>query len=116
MSKLQSVLSGSEMASIAFSANSAMKKCSKNGVKSLPGLVGVRPLVNGEGTCLQDNDHLGGEFHYRPNDLKTDEVPKLNMEDFSELQMGLGKYIRLSSCRFWKPRLETIREAERLGV
>ncbi|GLJ46354.1 hypothetical protein SUGI_0977120 [Cryptomeria japonica] len=117
MSKLQRVLSGSEMASIAFRANSAMKKSSKSVVKTLPGLVGVKPLVNGGGMCLQDNDHLGGEFHYGPNDLiKTEEVPKLNMEDLSDLQMGLVKYIRLRSCRSWKPRLETIREAESLGV
>ncbi|GLJ46351.1 hypothetical protein SUGI_0977090 [Cryptomeria japonica] len=113
MSKLQSVLSGSLMASIAFRATSAMKKSSKNGVKTLLGLAGVRPLVNGEGMYLQDNGHLGGEFH---QDLKTAEVPKLNMEDLSELQMGLGKYIKLSSCRSWKPRLETIIEAERVRV
>ncbi|GLJ46356.1 hypothetical protein SUGI_0977150 [Cryptomeria japonica] len=115
MSKLQGVVSRSDLASIALKARSAMKASSKSSVKIFPMLGEMGFFFRGQSqTYLHENGHddgdLGGDLEC---DLKIVALPKMDFEGLSDLQMGLGKY-RVSSCRSWKPKLETIREVERL--
>lgn len=106
MAKLHSVLSGTDMASLAFKANSAMKPANRrsSGARVLPafGDLLMRPLPP---EMKRDDDDL--------EDVLTREeefaVPKLNLEDDPELSTALAD-LRLRTCRTWKPKLETITE------
>jgi hypothetical protein len=109
MTKLHSVLSGADMASLAFKANSAMKTPSKwsSGARILP-LFGdflMRPLLE------RKNGDLLMEEEKQISEAQEEEfaVPKLNLEDVPELSMALAQ-LRLRTCRSWKPKLETITE------
>ncbi|GLJ46357.1 hypothetical protein SUGI_0977160 [Cryptomeria japonica] len=105
MSKLQGVVSDSDMASIAVRAKSAMKKGSKNFEKKIIPLFGDMVFQD----KARDHDDLGGDL---PGGLNIVVVPKMDVEGLSELQIDLGKY-RLSKSRSWRPNLETIREADK---
>jgi hypothetical protein len=98
MAKLHSVLSGTDMASLSFKANSAMKAATRrsSGARILPvfGDLLMRPLS----PEMKTDDHLE-EFV----------VPKLNLEDVPELFTAVQQ-LRLSAFRSWKPKLETITE------
>lgn len=102
MAKLKSVLSGTDMASLAFKANSAMKAAGRSGsgARILP-LFGdlMRPLP----PEMKSNDLLLEE------EKEEVAVPKLNLEDDPELSTALAE-LRLRTCRSWKPKLETINE------
>jgi len=99
MAKLNSVLSGTDMASLAFKANSAMKAAGRNSsARILPvfGDLSVRPVLQE----MKRDDHL---------EDKEFTVPKLNLEDVPELSTAVQQ-LRLSAFRSWKPKLETINE------
>jgi len=111
MTKLHSVLSATDMTSLAFKANSAMKTASRwsSGTRILP-LFGdflMRPLLS-----ERKNDDLFMEEEIKISEEAQEEelaVPKLNLEDVPELSMALAQ-LRLRTCRSWKPKLETINE------
>lgn len=106
MAKLHSVLSGTDMASLAFKANSAVKPASRrsSGARVLPafGDLLMRPLPP---EMKRDDDDL--------EDVLTREkefaVPKLNLEDDPELLTALAQ-LTLNAGKCWKPKLETINE------
>jgi len=106
MAKLHSVLSATDMAALAFKANSAMKTTSRwsSGAKILP-LFGdflMRPLLHEKKNDMEEDKQI--------NEAQEEfAVPKLNLEDVPELSMALAQ-IRLRTCRSWKPKLETINE------
>lgn len=97
MSKLQSVLSVSDVVAITVKAESAKRRGS---AKNSPKFAGVQsPEV--------ENSQCGGVFLEREGNC----LPKMDMERMSVEE--LARY-RLSRCRSWKPKLETIREVERV--
>ncbi|GLJ44741.1 hypothetical protein SUGI_0940800 [Cryptomeria japonica] len=99
MQKLKGVLSGTDMASLAFKANSATKGSGhgKNNAKILPLLFGdMLPERRKDADLLMDE--------------KAQELPRLNLEDDPDLSTAFEQ-LRLSGCRAWKPKLETISES-----
>jgi len=109
MAKLHSVLSGSDMASLALKANSAMKAATRrnSGARILP-LFGdlIRPLpseMKKDVFLLKEGEQISGA---QEEELA---VPKLNLEDNPELLTALAQ-LRLHAGKSWKPKLETINE------
>jgi hypothetical protein len=109
MAKLRSVLSGTDMASLAFKANSAMKAATRrsSGARILP-LFGdlKRPLppeIKRDVFLLEE----GKQISEVQEEVLV--VPKLNLEDDPELTMALAQ-LRFNTGRSWKPKLETINE------
>jgi hypothetical protein len=109
MSKLHSVLSGTDMAALGLKANSAMKvtKRRSSGARVLP-LFGelIRPLspeMKSDVLLLEEGKQSGrAQEEQLP-------VPKLNLEDDPELLTALAQ-LRLKAGKCWKPKLETINE------
>jgi hypothetical protein len=109
MAKLHSVLSGSDMASLALKVNSAMKAATRrnSGARILP-LFGdlIRPLpseMKKDVFLLKEGEQISGA---QEEELA---VPKLNLEDNPELLTALAQ-LRLHAGKSWKPKLETINE------
>jgi hypothetical protein len=104
MAKLHAVLSGTDMASLAFKANSAMKPASRRSsdARELPVFGGLlmRPQPPEMKRDEHQDDVLAQEKEF---------VPKLNLEDIPELTTAVAQ-LRLSAFRQWKPKLETINE------
>jgi hypothetical protein len=108
MPKLHSVLSGTDMASLAFKANSAMKAAKRrsSGARVLPLFEDfMRPLP----PEMQKDVFLaeGKQINGAQEEQLT--VPKLNLEDDPELSTALAQ-LRLNPSKSWKPKLETIEE------
>nr|ABK24016.1 unknown [Picea sitchensis]ABK25096.1 unknown [Picea sitchensis]ABK26172.1 unknown [Picea sitchensis] len=108
MPKLHSVLSGADMASLAFKANSAMKatKRRSSGARVLPLFDDfMRPLPPEmkKDVFLSEGKQINGAQEEQLT------VPKLNLEDDPELSTALAQ-LRLNPSKSWKPKLETIEE------
>nr|ABK25935.1 unknown [Picea sitchensis] len=111
MAKLHSVLSGTDMASLASKANSSMKAATRrnSGARILP-LFGdlMRPLPSEMKTdlfLLEEGKQISGTQEVELA------VPKLNLEDDPELSTALA-LLRLNAGKSWKPKLETIKELQ----
>jgi hypothetical protein len=106
MSKLHSLLSGTDMAALGLKANSAMN-VTKRRSSVLP-LFGelIRPLspeMKSDVLLLEEGKQSGrAQEEQLP-------VPKLNLEDDPELLTALAQ-LRLKAGKCWKPKLETINE------
>jgi len=108
MPKLHSVLSGTDMASLAFKANSAMKAAKRrsSGARVLPLFEDfMRPLPPEmrKDVFLAEGKQINGAQEEQLT------VPKLNLEDDPELSTALAQ-LRLNPSKSWKPKLETIEE------
>jgi len=108
MPKLHSVLSGTDMASLAFKANSAMKAAKRrsSGARVLPLFEDfMRPLPPEmkKDLFLSEGKQINGAQEEQLT------VPKLNLEDDPELSTALAK-LRLNPSKSWKPKLKTIEE------
>ena len=110
MTKLHSVLSGTDMASLALKANSAIKTATRrsSGARILPffgDLMRPLPLEVKMDVFLMDDGNLQTSGPQEEQLV----LPKLNLEDDLELLTALLQ-LRFNSGKSWKPKLETINE------
>jgi hypothetical protein len=108
MPKLHSVLSGTDMASLAFKANSAVKAVNRrsSSARLLPVFGDLTHPLPPE---MKKDVFLLEAKQIRGTQEKQLALPKLNLEDDPELSMALAQ-MRLNASKTWKPKLETINE------
>jgi len=108
MPKLHSVLSGTDMASLAFKANSAMEAANRrsSGARVLALFGDFTPPLSPE--MKKDVLLLEGKQISAAQEEQL-AVPKLNLEDDPELSTAFAQ-LRLNANKSWKPKLETIEE------
>ena len=110
MTKLHSVLSGTNMASVALKANSTIKTATRwsSSARILPffgDLMRPLPLEVKMDVFLMDKGNLQTSGPQEEQLV----LPKLNLEDDPELLTALSQ-LRFNSGKSWKPKLETINE------
>lgn len=113
MEKLNTALSASEMDSLLQKASAVAKRGCKSTARILPVLAYVRPLLL-SAEKKQENLNAGSclvVMGSKPGEVREEEVviPRMDIRD---VRMELEMY-KTSSCRSWKPTLETISEISR---
>jgi hypothetical protein len=111
MHKLHSLISPSEMASLAFKADSALHKSTSNSMslaRILPVFCDLCPSSPARSLAAHD---LSEEINGVKETSETEDfvyVPKLQVDDEDDVGQLRGLTRR---CKYWKPALETISES-----
>jgi len=117
MHKLHSPLSPSEMASLAFKADSALPKSTSKSMS----LARILPVLGDLCQCSAHRNLAARDLNEQINGVKetaeTEDIvsmPKLHVDDADDVVEVRALSIRLMSCKYWRPALETISESPRL--